>query len=149
MRLDDFLDDFVQPKPLAAIFIVSGKSSWRISLALCLLCGLWVYWKEKVTAQSREMTYRGLANSGLWQAGIGLSPVSHLPASPNHGRWHTGAWPIPAYDKPDLACPQSVILLNLQRGFGEASSLKSSSGDKRFRLVVNRNWPGDPGPGKS
>jgi hypothetical protein len=27
------------------------------------------------------MTYRGLANSGLRQAGIGLSPVSHLAKS--------------------------------------------------------------------
>ncbi len=28
--------------------------------------------------KSRKMTYQGLANSGLWQAGIGLSPVSTL-----------------------------------------------------------------------
>jgi hypothetical protein len=39
-------------------------------------------------------------------------------------------------------------LLNLQRGFDEASSLKSSSGDKRFRLVVSRNRP-DPGKSSS
>ncbi len=31
------------------------------------------------TAKSRKMIYRGLANSGLQQAGIGLAPVSHLP----------------------------------------------------------------------
>ncbi len=34
----------------------------------------------------------------------------------------------------------------MKRGFDEASCLKSSSGDKRFRLVVSRNWSG---PGKS
>ncbi len=33
------------------------------------------------TAKSRKMTYRGLVNSGLWQAGIGLSPVSNLARS--------------------------------------------------------------------
>jgi hypothetical protein len=38
------------------------------------------------TAKSREMTYRGLADSGLRQAGIGQIPLSHLPAPPNHGR---------------------------------------------------------------
>ena len=58
------------------------------------------------TAKSREMTYRGLANSGLRQAGIGQIPLSHLPAPPNHGRWLTGAWQIPAYDKPGLARPR-------------------------------------------
>ncbi len=47
------------------------------------------------------MTCRGLANSGLQQAGIGQATVSHLPASPNHERWLTGAWRIPAYDKPE------------------------------------------------
>ncbi len=31
----------------------------------------------------------------------GQATVSHLPASPNHERWLTGAWPIPAYDKPE------------------------------------------------
>ncbi len=36
----------------------------------------------------------------------------------------------------------------MKRGFDEASCLKSSSGDKRFRLVVSRNWSG-PGTGKS
>jgi hypothetical protein len=39
---------------------------------------------------------------------------------------------------------RKVILPNLQRGFDEARCLKSSSGDRRFRLAVSRNWP-DPG----
>jgi hypothetical protein len=30
LRLKDFLDDFVQPKSLSGIFLVSGKSSYRI-----------------------------------------------------------------------------------------------------------------------
>jgi hypothetical protein len=98
------------------------------------------------TAKSQEMTYRGLADSGLRQAGI-------------------GHWPIPAYDKPESATGQfrlvvsrnwpgpdksssvirwrgKVILPNLKRGFDKASCLKSSSGDMRFRFVVSRNWPG-------
>ncbi len=29
--------------------------------------------------KSRKMTYQGLANSGLWQAGISMAPESHLP----------------------------------------------------------------------
>ncbi len=68
--------------------------------------------------KSRKMTYRGLANSGLRQ----LTRRN---------------WLVPG---------KSSILLNLQRGFDEASCLKSSSGDKRFRLVISRNWSG---PGKS
>ncbi len=78
----------------------------------------------------REMTYRNLANSGLRQAGITrprkMTLCSWLhqtgfsdSAPPNHGRWLTGAWPIPAYDKTESA---------------------------RFRLVVSRYRPG---PGKS
>ncbi len=59
------------------------------------------------------MTCRGLANSGLWQAGIGQAAVSHLPVSPNRGRWLTGAWPIPAYDKPESATPRKVIFRDL------------------------------------
>ncbi len=38
--------------------------------------------------KSRKMTYRGLANSGLWQARIGLSPVSHLAKSEKMIWWN-------------------------------------------------------------
>jgi hypothetical protein len=40
-------------------------------------------------------------------------PACHLQASPNHRRWHAGAWPIPAYDKPELARPRKVIFRDL------------------------------------
>jgi hypothetical protein len=81
----------------------------------------------------------------------------------NHRRWLTGAWPIPAYDKPEsgrfrlvvsrsrpgpgksspvIRWRRKVILKNPKRRFDEASCIKSSSGDVRFRLVVSRNWPG-------
>jgi hypothetical protein len=60
----------------------------------------------------RKMTYRNLANSGLQQAGI-VCPQKMLliwqddfTAPPNSVRLLTGAWPIPAYDKPELARPR-------------------------------------------
>jgi hypothetical protein len=59
------------------------------------------------------MTCWGLANFSLRQAGIGQALVSHLPASPNHGRWLTGTWPIRAYDKPELARTRKVIFRDL------------------------------------
>jgi hypothetical protein len=63
--------------------------------------------------KSQKMTCLSLANSGLRQAGIGQAPVSHLLASPNHGRWLAWAWLIPAYDKPELARPWKVIFGDL------------------------------------
>jgi hypothetical protein len=93
----------------------------------------------------------GLADSGLRQAGIGQAPVSHLPRFVDAVRWLTGAWPNPACRKPESARPgksssgirwsRKVILPNLQIGFDEASCLKSSSWNTRFRLVVSRNRP--------
>jgi hypothetical protein len=65
---------------------------------------------SSVVTKSHKMTCRGLANSGLRQAGIGQASVSHLPASPNRGRWLTGAWPVPAYDKPELARPRDLVM---------------------------------------
>ncbi len=52
---------------------------------------LWPGKSSSGATKSREMTHQGLANSCLRQAGIGQAPVSHLSASPNHGRWLTGA----------------------------------------------------------
>ena len=59
--------------------------------------------------KSRKMTYRGLANSGLWQAGIGLSPVSHLAKSDDLMIWWNQlskvifqGHAIPACPKPEL-----------------------------------------------
>jgi hypothetical protein len=59
------------------------------------------------------MTCRGLVNSGFRQTGIGQAAVSHLSASPNRGGLLTGAWPIPAYDKPESARPRKVIFRDL------------------------------------
>ncbi len=62
--------------------------------------------------KSRKMTYRGLANSGLWQAGIGLSPVSHLAKSAKR-IWGSQlpkvifrGQAIPDCRKPELVRPQ-------------------------------------------
>ncbi len=63
--------------------------------------------------KSRKMTCQGFADSGLQQAGIGHAPVSYLPASPNHGRWLTGAWRILACDKPESARAWEVIFRDL------------------------------------
>ncbi len=40
-------------------------------------------------------------------------PACHLPASPNHRRWHAGAWLIPAYDKQELGRPRYAIFCDL------------------------------------
>ena len=72
VRLNDFWDDFVQPKSLSAIFQSPEDDlpeSGRFRLT---------------TIRNRQ------------------APVSHLTASTNRGRWLTGAWPVPAYDKPEL-----------------------------------------------
>jgi hypothetical protein len=63
--------------------------------------------------KSQKMTCRGLANSGSLQAGIQQAPVSYLTASPKHGGRLTGAWPIPAYDKPELSRPRKAIFRDL------------------------------------
>ncbi len=52
----------------------------------------------------------------------------------------TGAWPIPAYDKPELARPPKIILRRPQ------ITEDDLPGPGRFRLMTSRNWPG---PGKS
>jgi hypothetical protein len=59
------------------------------------------------------MTFRGLANSGLFQTGIGQAPVSHLPWFGDAGRWLAGACPIPAGRKQKLTRPWQVIFCDL------------------------------------
>ena len=60
----------------------------------------------------RKMTYRNLANSGLWQAGIGLSPVSHLAQSAKRIWWSQlpkvifRGQAIQACRKPELVRPR-------------------------------------------
>ncbi len=76
------------------------------------------------TAKSRKMTYWGLAHFGLRQAGISQAPVSHLP------------WMVASESQ----------FAKSQKWIGETSCLNSSSGDKRFRLVISWNCPC---PGKS
>ncbi len=61
--------------------------------------------------KSRKMTYRGLANSGLWQARIGLSLVSHLAKFEKRIWWSQlpkvifRGQAIPACRKPELVGP--------------------------------------------
>jgi len=55
--------------------------------------------------KSQKMTYRGRANSDLWQARIGQAPVSHLPWFEDAVRWLSGVWPIPACRKLELVRP--------------------------------------------
>ncbi len=97
-------------------------------------------------AKSRKMTYyRDLLNSGLRQAGIGQAP-KHL--SPNLQTFKELRNQIPRSRflgslnvyKFWPCCHRQVNLLNFNRGFDETSSLKSSSGDIRFRLVASRNF---------
>ncbi len=65
--------------------------------------------------KSWKMTYLGLANSGLWQAGICLSPVSHLAKSEKMIWWNQlskvifRGQAIPACRKPELVRPWYVI----------------------------------------
>jgi hypothetical protein len=50
------------------------------------------------------------------------------------------AWPIPAYDKPELARPRKVILR------GPQITEDDLLGPGQFQLMTSQNWPG---PGKS
>jgi hypothetical protein len=69
------------------------------------------------TAKSLKMAYREWPNPSLRQAGFGQARY------------------ISYHDLVSLASQY----VNLRRGFDETRSLKPSSGDKRFQLVVSRN----------
>ncbi len=53
--------------------------------------------------------------------------------------------PSPGKSSSVIFWRRKVILLNLKTGIDETSCPKSSSGEKRFRLVVSRNCPGPRG----
>jgi hypothetical protein len=52
-------------------------------------------------------------------------PAYYLLASPNHRRWNAGAWPIQAYNRPELAGP------------GKSSSGVTKSREMTYRGLAN------------
>jgi hypothetical protein len=96
-------------------------------------------------------TYRGWSISGRWVTKNGQIPEDDLPRMaksqkmtyrewPNPGRWNTKNGQIPEDDLLRLAKSRRTTSRNLKRGFYETSSLKPSSGNDQFQLVVSRNW---------
>jgi hypothetical protein len=115
-RLKDFWDDFFKPKSLSGIFLVSGKSSYRILKipydGFSNLAGLGK--SSSGVTKSQKMTCWGLANSGLRQAGTGRagpgqssSGVTKSWKMTYRGLADSGLW------QPELARPRKVIFHEL------------------------------------
>ncbi len=103
--------------------------------------------------ESRKMTYREWWNRGRWLTENSEITEDDLPGPSQFRIMTSRNRPGPGKSSSVVWWPRKVILLNMKSGFDETSWLKSSSGDKRFRLVVSRNCSGPvshlPGTKKS
>ncbi len=90
----------------------------------------------------RQMTYRGLSNSGLRQAGIAcprkmtLGSWLHKILCSDLARWLTGDKPIPACHKPESSRSRQVIFRDL------VTPEDNLPGLGQFRPLTSRNWLG-------
>ncbi len=108
MRLNDFYDDFVQPKSLSAIFLDFGKSS-------CISYKM-TNDSHRILSSPRipEDDLPGPGRFWLTTSRNRTGPDKSSPAICDAIRWLTGAWLIPACRKPESARFRLVIFRELK-----------------------------------
>ncbi len=104
------------------------------------------YFNDKISQEEHKTICSSLRISGMALAIQNDLPAFFSPRKvnlkicliPEEDLWENGQ--IPKDDFPRMATPWLMTSRNLNRWFDETSNLQPSSGTKRTRLVVSRNW---------